>query len=88
MIETPAAQTSNGFASWYLRAVERAHHQRDSGPPVGTPPNRIEALADGIFAVAMTILVLELHVPELGSVVSEAGMLSALKGLVPKALSF
>lgn len=28
------------------------------------PANRIEALVDGIFAVAMTILVLEIHVPE------------------------
>jgi hypothetical protein len=26
---------------------------------VGLPPNRIETLVDGIFAVAMTILVLE-----------------------------
>jgi uncharacterized membrane protein len=52
------------------------------------PPNRIEALADGIFAVAMTILVLELHVPDLGPVASEAGLLSALKSLVPKAFSF
>jgi uncharacterized membrane protein len=33
---------------------------------VGSPSSRIQALADGIFAVAMTILVLELHVPELG----------------------
>ncbi len=30
----------------------------------GLPANRIEALSDGIFAVAMTILVLEIHVPE------------------------
>jgi uncharacterized membrane protein len=31
----------------------------------GLPANRIEALSDGIFAIAMTILVLELHVPTL-----------------------
>ena len=60
----------------------------DSDVPVGLPPNRIEALADGIFAVAMTILVLELHVPDLGPVTSEARLLSALRSLVPKALSF
>jgi len=68
--------------------VEQADHQGDSEGRVGLPPNRIEALADGIFAVAMTILVLELHVPDLGPVVSETGLLSALKSLVPKALSF
>ena len=52
------------------------------------PPNRIEALADGIFAVAMTILVLELHVPDLGPVASEAGLLAALRSLEPKVFSF
>lgn len=30
----------------------------------GLPPNRLETLADGIFAIAMTLLVLELRVPE------------------------
>src|SRR5438046_4861052 len=29
--------------------------------------NRIEALSDGIFAIAMTLLVLELHLPNLPS---------------------
>lgn len=63
------------------------HHGRSEGL-VGLPPNRIEALADGIFAVAMTILVLELHVPELEGVTSEAHLLSALMTLAPKAFSF
>lgn len=31
---------------------------------VGLPPNRLETLADGIFAIAMTLLVLELRIPE------------------------
>jgi len=68
--------------------VEQANNHQDSEGRVGVPPNRIEALADGIFAVAMTILVLELHVPDLGPVASEAGLLSALKSLVPKIFSF
>jgi uncharacterized membrane protein len=68
--------------------VEQATHHRDADGRAGVPPNRIEALADGIFAVAMTILVLELHVPDLGPVASEAGLLAALEGLVPKILSF
>ena len=55
---------------------------------VGQSPHRIEALADGIFAVAMTLLVLELHVPELGEKISEAGLLAALEHLGPKLLSF
>ncbi|HET6146437.1 MAG TPA: TMEM175 family protein [Polyangia bacterium] len=68
--------------------MEQANHHGDSEGLVGLPPNRIEALADGIFAVAMTILVLELHVPDLGPVASETGLLAALKSLLPKALSF
>jgi uncharacterized membrane protein len=55
---------------------------------VGLPPNRIEALVDGIFAVAMTILVLELHVPELGEHVTEERLVEALSGFLPKIFSF
>jgi uncharacterized membrane protein len=62
--------------------------QGTSGVHVGLAPHRIAALADGIFAVAMTILVLELHVPELGAKPSEAELISALGVLVPKILSY
>jgi uncharacterized membrane protein len=68
--------------------VQEADHPGESKVLVGLPPSRIEALADGIFAVAMTILVLDLHVPELGPVTSDARMLAALEGLVPKALAY
>lgn len=68
--------------------MKEANYHRDSEVPVGLPRNRIEALADGIFAVAMTILVLDLHVPELGPEASDARLLSALESLVPRALSF
>jgi len=37
---------------------------RHASRAVGLPPNRLETLADGIFAIAMTILVLELRLPE------------------------
>ena len=32
--------------------------------PVGLSKHRVEALTDGIFAVAMTLLVIELKVPD------------------------
>jgi uncharacterized membrane protein len=44
---------------------------------------RVEALADGVFAVAMTLLVLGVHVPELPDPVTGAGMLAALSGILP-----
>ncbi len=39
---------------------------------------RVEALADGIFAIAMTLLVLELHVPMLAATASSGAVASAL----------
>jgi uncharacterized membrane protein len=39
---------------------------------------RVEALADGIFAIAMTLLVLELHVPMLAATASSGAMAGAL----------
>jgi uncharacterized membrane protein len=54
----------------------------------GLPANRIEALSDGIFAVAMTILVLEIHVPELPHDVAPATLAAHLTELWPKAASY
>jgi uncharacterized membrane protein len=44
---------------------------------------RVEALADGVFAIAMTLLVLEVHVPELADPVTGATMLAALGRILP-----
>jgi uncharacterized membrane protein len=49
---------------------------------------RIEALADGVFAIAMTLLVLEVHVPELPDPVTGAALLGALKPLLPHLAGF
>jgi uncharacterized membrane protein len=46
---------------------EEHEHRRKSGAGLvarAHSPHRLEALTDGVFAIAMTILVLELHVPE------------------------
>lgn len=55
------------------------------------PKSRIDALTDGLFAVAMTILVLDVRLPEAFHADS-AGLLGALRALWPKffpyALSF
>lgn len=46
--------------------------------------SRIEALSDGVFAIAMTLLVLELHVPELPHNASNVVVVPALLKLLPK----
>ena len=49
---------------------------------------RIEALADGVFAVVMTLLVLDLHVPELARHASDAEILDGLRSVLPPLGSF
>ena len=46
--------------------------------------HRLEALTDGIFAVAMTLLVIELKIPESAHISSGEQLLAALLHLVPK----
>lgn len=52
------------------------------------PLHRSEALTDGIFAVAMTLLVIELKLPDHGSVHSADELVGALAALIPKAISW
>jgi uncharacterized membrane protein len=49
---------------------------------------RLEALTDGIFAIAMTLLVLELKVPELPKTVSSSELLQRLAEAGPAFFSF
>jgi uncharacterized membrane protein len=50
--------------------------------------NRIEALSDGIFAIVMTLLILELRVPDLPPTASNFAVAPALVALWPKLLSY
>ena len=52
------------------------------------PKTRLEALTDGIFAVAMTILVLDLRIPEDSAVGNDASLYRALLALSPKFLPY
>lgn len=49
---------------------------------------RLAALSDGIFAVAMTLLVLDLHIPTAAQVHSERELLGALCVLGPQWLTY
>lgn len=64
----------------------------NSNPPSDTlqlfSTRRIEALTDGVFAIAMTLLVLDLNVPQLASNVTNLGLWQALAQLGPNFLSF
>ncbi|MES1225814.1 MAG: TMEM175 family protein, partial [Bacteroidota bacterium] len=53
----------------------------------GQNVKRIEALSDGVFAIALTLLVLEIKVPEVHAQ-TEKDLLNALGELTPKFLSY
>ena len=52
------------------------------------PLNRIEAFSDGVFAIVVTLLVLELKVPSLTDHASVAELAHALREILPKFLSW
>ncbi len=54
----------------------------------GRSLERLAALSDGIFAVAMTLLVLDIHIPSAEGIHSEADLLHALAGLAPQGIAY
>jgi uncharacterized membrane protein len=54
----------------------------------GQSLERLAALSDGIFAVAMTLLVLDLHVPIKEAVHSEGQLQTALLALAPQFIAY
>lgn len=54
----------------------------------GRSVERLAALSDGIFAVAMTLLVLDLHAPVAEAIHSESDLRHALLGLAPRLLPY
>jgi uncharacterized membrane protein len=60
------------------------HYNRIAGQSV----ERLAALSDGVFAVAMTLLVLDLHAPAAEAIHSERDLLHALAPLAPRLLVY
>ena len=50
----------------------------------GEALERLAALSDGVFALAMTLLVLDIQVPSIGSVHTESELWHALLALLPR----
>lgn len=54
----------------------------------GRSLERLAALSDGIFAVAMTLLVLDLHIPSAAQVHGEQELLAAMAALAPQWVAY
>jgi uncharacterized membrane protein len=54
----------------------------------GRSLERLAALSDGIFAVAMTLLVLDIHIPPAEGIRSEAQLLYAITALAPQGIAY
>jgi len=64
--------------------MEPLNYNRLAGKNLG----RLEALSDGVFAVAMTLLVLDLKTPAAALVHDEAGLRAALLAQAPSLLTY
>jgi uncharacterized membrane protein len=82
MSQNPAQQRSQTSASDREQAQELLKRIRD--------PGRVLALTDGVFAIIMTLLVLEIHVPQLaaGESLSTAFLLEVWPTIVVFVISF
>jgi uncharacterized membrane protein len=54
----------------------------------GRSLERLAALSDGIFAVAMTLLVLDIHIPSAAAIHSEAELCQALASMAPQWIAY
>src|SRR5271155_1398875 len=54
----------------------------------GRSLERLAALSDGIFAVAMTLLVLDIHIPSAEAIHSEVELCRALAGMAPQWIAY
>ena len=67
-----------GILAWMAEPAERFWISR----------SRLETLVDGIFAIAMTLLILEIRVPELNEPKSASALLGAIAHLGPALFSY
>ena len=65
----------------------RPGNNPEQSPSSGAATRRLEAFSDAVFAIAITLLALNLHVPELTTVTSHA-LVASLGAMWPTYLSF
>ncbi|GAA1835060.1 TMEM175 family protein [Pseudonocardia ailaonensis] len=66
-----------------MDSTEDDESRADGAPVADNSLGRLLALADGVFAIAMTLLALDLRVPQLPDGATEAQLLAALRDELP-----
>lgn len=64
------------------------HRHKDYNQIAGQKVARTEAIADGVFAIAMTLLILDIRVPIAEGIKTEGDLLAAFCALTPKILTY
>lgn len=77
-----------GFVMHNVNRMQNDDHNAGHREGADIGKNRIEALSDGIFAVAMTLLVFDFHIPNLPHDAGNVLVLPALLRLWPKFVSY
>ena len=67
---------------------EGPHHDSSSGTDRRRGPERLEAFSDGVFAIAITLLVLEIRVPSTEQLEDPAELMKALGALWPSYVGY
>ena len=53
-----------------------------------TPSSRLEAFCDGVFAIAITLLIIDIKIPSTEKIDSTADFVQALKHVAPSIFAF
>ena len=86
MASRTAAAARTAFRSFPMPGEPQPMSEANHTEPAGLSPHRIDALTDGIYAVAMTLLVIELKLPEHGAIHSHAEFAQAVVELWPRVM--
>jgi uncharacterized membrane protein len=70
------------------RWIDRMSETATQVPGSAVAKHRVEALSDGVYAIALTLLVLELNLPALPHGAADADLRAALVELLPKILAW
>ncbi|TMD27294.1 MAG: DUF1211 domain-containing protein [Chloroflexi bacterium] len=83
-LESPNAATETGTGTDVANAMPRVAYNEIAGRNV----ERIAALSDGLFAIAMTLIVFEIRIPDTAGITTDQQLIDALVPLAPRFLTY